>query len=201
MNVRILLTYKRLKDADLPFFAFYVVINMKDNPYFADPQPSLATISESAKTFQRLLVASLDGGKTATRLKNQQREQLEQELLTLAGYVQSQSGFDIAKLSSSGFDVSKARKSSKVHSLVIKTGEKEGQVTSISPRVVKAKAYIHQYTTLPVTDESTWTEYVSANRKHLFTGLVPGKTYAFRVRVISVRNKQTDFNMVVKMVV
>lgn len=85
--------------------ATFVVERMTDNPAFPDPQPKLSDVSAAIAVLSAAQVAALDGGVTATAIRNSHASDLRLLMKQLGGYVSSVAGGNALAILSSGFPV------------------------------------------------------------------------------------------------
>jgi hypothetical protein len=70
------------------------------------------------------------------------------------------------------------------------TIQQAGQAVTSVKRVAGAKAYVHQYTTDPLTSESVWVNKVTTGSSHTFTGLTSKEKYWFQVIAVGINDQQ-----------
>jgi hypothetical protein len=95
----------RLSSTALAAKADFIVERMTDNDAFPNPQPSLATISAGAAALRKAVTGALDGGITATAMKDACHRDLRLLVNKLAGHVSSVAGDDELLIRSCGFGV------------------------------------------------------------------------------------------------
>jgi hypothetical protein len=198
MNTAKIKTTSKLSDVNLKRKAQSIVLAMTGNSNFTEPVPALAQISETISQYSNALAAALEGGRAQKSEKNKVRSVLEDQLRQLAAYVMLTAHTDRSVLASSGFDLSKI--SDQSHPVdapqnpMAESGVNSGEVLLTVKGVKNKRTYSHEYAQDPLTDSSTWTVELDTIRKHLFTGLVPGKKYWFRVASVGLRGKKNYSN-------
>ncbi|HRP00129.1 MAG TPA: fibronectin type III domain-containing protein [Flavobacteriales bacterium] len=98
---------KHLTMAEMPLKARVILRAMTHNPHFPDAGPLLALLEERRAAMEAANVACLNGGALNTAIRKRCRQELEQVLDQLVGYVKMKSGGDVAIALSSGFQLRK----------------------------------------------------------------------------------------------
>jgi hypothetical protein len=199
MTHQIKLTYINIADEKLPIKALTILEGVGSNPKYANPPTPLSEIRQLVLTFEESLSLS-----TLDKRENPNREklckQIKLKLHELAAHVISKAENDLNALLGTGFDITMPKRRFTPGGLTMKYGKSSGQMISTMRGIRRARAYWHQYTTLPVTEESVWTEVVSKSFKHTYTGLQRGTEYAFRAKILTKEGKEVLSDMVVRIV-
>ena len=98
---------KHLTMAEMPLKARVILRAMTHNPHFPDAGPLLALLDERRAAMEAANVACQNGGALNTAIRKRCRQELEQVLDQLLGYVKMKSGGDVAMALSSGFQLRK----------------------------------------------------------------------------------------------
>jgi hypothetical protein len=98
---------KHLTMAEMPLKARVILRAMTYNPHFPDAGPLLALLEERCEAMTAANVECLTGRYQATQERRMCRQQLEQVLDQLVGYVKMKSGGDVVIALSSGFQLRK----------------------------------------------------------------------------------------------
>jgi hypothetical protein len=200
MTHQIKLTYVNIADEQLPLKASVIVNCIEGNPRYPDPPTPLPEIRHTIKAFQdSLSMSTIDKRENPTRDKL--CKQIKHKLHELAAYVISKAENDLDALLSSGFDITMPRTRRMTGGIHIKYGDQSGGMISIMRGIRRARAYWHQYTQVPVTDNSVWTEVVSKSSRHMHTGLKRGVEYAFRVKIFTKEGNEIYSNILLRMVI
>jgi hypothetical protein len=200
MTHQIKLTYVNLPDEELPIKASVIANCIEGNAKYPDPPTSPSEIRSLANAFGKSLsMATIDKRENPTR--DRLRRQVKHKLHELAAYVISKAENDLNTLLSSGFDITMPRVRRVPGGLHIQYGTQSGDMISIMRGIRRARAYWHQFTQAPVTDNSVWTEVVTKSNKHTHTGLKRGIDYGFRVKILTKDGDIITSDMVIRMVI
>ena len=177
-------TFKQGSDASLSTIARRVVNNVKSDNRFSSLVDSITTVEKALNEYDTALSDAGGGERALIAVKNSKRAVLRSLLADLAISVQQLSKGDESIILSSGFDVNKDR-DSPAQKLVVLTVDVglPGEATTHIPRVRRSRAYIHQYTTDPLTTDSVWRCETSKSSRYNFKGLPSGAKLWFRVVV------------------
>lgn len=185
--LKVIISYIRHRDGDLVILSYLVINDMTDNAHFPNPNPTLAVLKQATEEYHDALKNAAGRDTKLVSIKNDKRAVLRALLSQLAEYVNSVANGDRTMLLSSGFTLARVNGEpgnlKPIDKLEIDTEIPE-QTTIRVKRVTNAKAYIHQYTTGPVTSESQWVSRTITEPLCTFTGLQPGVKHAFRVIAI-----------------
>lgn len=170
---------------------------------FPSPMPDVATFNASLAAYDTKLheiSQAEDALDTLRKQRDALRTALEEHLGTRAGYVQTQSGGDEAKIVSTGFDLQSDRvptsEMPKPTNLTATIGKKEGEIILKCDGVPKAKTYFWECRTHDDgAAPGTWTLVKISNASKItVTGLISGKKYAFRVRVFGPNDLESPWS-------
>jgi len=175
-------TFKQGSDASLSAIARRVVNNVKSDNRFSALADAITTVEKALNEYDTALCDAGGGERALIAIKNSKRAVLRSLLGDLAISVQQLSKSDESMILSSGFDVNKDRDSpsQKLVVLTVDVGL-PGEATTHIPRVRGSRAYIHQYTTDPLTTDSAWKSEASKSSRYNFKGLPSGVKCWFRV--------------------
>lgn len=95
----------KLNSTQLIARSTFVKERMTDNPAFADPTPALNVLGDAIDALSKAIVDALDGGVTATAIKNKRHQELLLLLKQLGGHVSSVAEGNALAILSSGFSV------------------------------------------------------------------------------------------------
>jgi hypothetical protein len=185
MKSKITSEYKRFSDANLLKFARQVVSSLKDNAQFPTLKDSVTAVEQAVNDYEAALINAKGGDRTMISIKNDKKASLRILLAELSINVSQVCKGDRSMLLSSGFNISKDRSSATKlpFMLGVDLGQ-SGEATTRVPRIRLTRAYIHQYTTDPVTPSSAWRSETSKNNRYTFTGLSSGAKLWFRVLIL-----------------
>lgn len=187
-KITILRSFKRYKENELNVKTSAIIRSLSENPHFPNPQPSLEEINQSRMAFVDALVASKTGSKQATLHKKDCRSILEKQLELLGLYVNMNCLDNEVIAKSSGFEIKKKGKPvgilAKPSNLIVVNGPVKGTLIANIDRINRAKSYIYQITTAPVTETSIWETHIISRKKIIFENLVSGTEYAIKVAAV-----------------
>jgi len=199
MNDKVNTSFNRGRDGDLVNDGYRVADSMTDNAYFSNPNPAVAELLKATKEYQQSLYDAAGRDQKLVAIKDNKRAVLRALLSQLAEYVNSVANGNREVLLSSGFKLARNRDETDelkaIAALEVRT-DVPAQATISVKRVSGAKAYIHQYTTGMVTNESDWVTKTIAEHWCTFAGLQSGVKYSFRVIAIG-RNEKTVISPIV----
>ena len=195
----ILLTFMKYGDAELDKFVEKVLAAMKGNLNFTTPDPALADIQTALDTFTAAVAAKAQGGKQGTKARDAAREALLALVRQLALYVTKQSNGNPTVMLSSGFDITSGSHTQTPLTTPIITGITNGPSgTALIHAVPQAnvKSVLPQYRE---TGTTTWLNgpICTQMRNIPVPGLIPGKTYDFRIQFYGGSTGQSDWSDVV----
>jgi hypothetical protein len=193
MTHRIINGYKQYRDNDLISFGYRVLGKMKGNARFSDAPAALAELEEVLPRYQDVNAKASMGDDEMRSERKALRAKTLDLLAELGEYVTGKASGDEVTLVSSGFELKKARGAkpiSPIKELKV-TIEKVGEAVTKVNRVAGAKAYVHQYTTDPLTGSNVWVNKVTTEPKHTFTGLESKEKYWFQVIAIGMNDQQS----------
>src|SRR5690606_24914360 len=99
--------FRKLSTEMLDQVAENVLVKMTDNDQFPNPVPELSVLETDLTNYRAAVADAVRGGKHATTVRNQSREQLESTLRSLALSVQQVAMGDPAIILAAGFDHNK----------------------------------------------------------------------------------------------
>jgi hypothetical protein len=185
--------FKQMPDNDLISFGYDVKTGMTANPVFTAPPAALGTLEKVLPEFQGAITNARGGDEEMRFIRNAKRTEVIALLTELASYVTAICNGDPAKLVSSGFKLRKARGTtvlSPIKDLKV-TIDHAGEAVTQVKRVAGAKAYIHQYTTDPLTGDNVWVNQVTTELSYTFTGLKSKEKYWFQVIAVGLNGQET----------
>jgi hypothetical protein len=182
----------RLSSTKLASKAEFIVGRMTDNPAFPDAAPFVAAVATAATALRAAFVDALDGGKTATAIKNSRHRELKGALDRLAGHVSSVAGGNELAILSAGFGVRKPAsplpEPAMPTNLRASISDHTGRVDLTWDAVVPAVSYQTQWTGGDPSDEKGWELVTVSTRSSVkVTGLPSGKVSYFRVAGIGTK--------------
>jgi hypothetical protein len=185
--------YKQSRDSDLISFAYRVLGKMKGNADFADAPGALGELEKILPEYQDVNAKSSMGDDHLRSMRKALRISTVEFLNILADYVIGKANGNEVILVGSGFELKKAKgtKIMKPIQELTVTIDRAGQAVTNVKRVAGAKAYIHQYTTDPVTSDSVWVNKVTTGSSYTFTGLNSKEKYWFQVIAVGANDQQT----------
>ncbi len=198
--------YARMSDDALPLKATAIhdamLAAISD---FPTPDPSLASLKEVNDDYKAALSAAQTHDKIKISIKNDRKKDLIQILDPLRLYVLKIADGDETTLLKSNFTLRKnglqpAPPITNPQDMQVENGLNPGEVVTSVKAVKGARAYSHEYTPDPLTDNSTWVTATNTRRRNVFTGLDRGKTYWFRVAAIGGNNQVAYSEMISKIV-
>ncbi|HRO98716.1 MAG TPA: fibronectin type III domain-containing protein [Flavobacteriales bacterium] len=182
----------RLTSNQLAAKADFIVERMSDNPAFPDAAPFVTAVATASAALRDAIRDALDGGKTATAIKNSRHRDLKRGLDRLAGHVSSVAGGNELAILSSGFGVRKPSspqpEPAMPTNLRASISDHTGRVDLSWDPVVPAVTYHTEWTAGDPTDEQAW-ELVSVSTRSSVkvSGLPSGKVSYFRVAGIGTK--------------
>ncbi len=182
----------RLTSAQLAAKADFIIGRMTDNLAFPNPTPTLAAITAATADLRAAITGALDGGKTATAIKNARHKELRKLLNQLAGHVASVAEGNELAILSSGFTVRKpgqpAPEPAKPVDVRAFISDHTGRVDLTWAPLEPAVTYHIQWTAGDPSDERAWQLVaVSTRSSAKVTGLPSGQVSYFRVAGIGTK--------------
>jgi hypothetical protein len=200
MTHQIKLTYVNLPDDEMSIKVLSILDCMETNPKYPDPPTPIAEIRKLLQDYGKLVSQyKLDKRKKYT--KETHCKKVNHKMHELAAYVISKAENDLNTLISSGFDITMPKKRRVPSGLSAKQGRQSGQMTCTMRGTPRARAYWHQYTLFPITDDSIWTEEMTTSYKHTHKGLKRGVDYVFRTKVLTKEGNIIFSNVAFRMVI
>lgn len=189
----IITAYKRESDNDLVGSIHRITGKMENNPVFPNPPAVLGEIKADVPAFITAITKASGGDEESMSGKKDLRTSILIKLGILADYVTLTCGGDRTKLLSSGFELNRARSEKSLSTIkeLKVTAERPGEASTRIKKVVGAKAYIHQYTPDPFTEDSVWVSKFVTDSRYTFTGLKSKEKYLFQVIAIGVNGQET----------
>jgi len=200
-KLKIILTFIYCRAGDLVKITRRILDSMKNNAQFPNSTPALTDIEKKLEEY--LVALSAAGGRDREKvaIKDNKQTELRQLLTELAHYVTQTCKGDKAMLLSSGFDITPERSSKQQAPAKLQAElPMPGQVITRIKRVKRARAYVHQITTDPLTPQSVWTSETSLTPEHTFTGLTSASKVWLRVIVIDRYGNQIVWEPVARIV-
>jgi hypothetical protein len=196
---RLRMDFSRLTDAALEAKVQAIVQAMNLNiALFADPNPTMANLSQATTAFVVALSKAATRDKGLVAIKDEKRLELEQMLSTLAAFVMNVAGNNESTLVLSGFDLVKQATAKPPiqapENFALASGLNEGEIIATIKRVDGARSYQYEVTPDPLTPDSQWETTSSTLSKNAFANLEPGKKYWFRVAAVGPRKQVTYTN-------
>jgi hypothetical protein len=198
---RILFTFNYCRAGDLIKISRRILDSLKDNAQFPNPTPGLADLEKALNEFSTALSNAGGFDRELVAIKDNKQAILRQMLTELAYYVTQICKGDKAILLGSGFDINvNATKQQKAPPKLRVELDMPGQVTIRVSRVIKARAYVHQYTADPITLDSVWISETTVKPVHTFTGLESAARVWLRVIVIDRKGESIYWDPVLRIV-
>ena len=199
-QIKALLGFTRLLDADLVSRSNAVCNGLTGNPAYPNPPIDMAAFKSAIDSYTASIADALDGSKKAIVERGKQREALIKVLRSLGHYVESHCKDDLATFLSSGFEAASHTRTAAqplppAAILRVDQGNTGQLLVSIKP-LPKARSYELRYAPLGTGGTpSSWAyaTFTSARKAAPVNGLSPGTTYAFQVRALG-RLGYTDWS-------
>lgn len=175
-----------LKSTELLAKTQFIIERMTGNPAFPNPVPALSTVSDAAAALSEALVSALDGGKTATAIKNARHNELRLLVNQLAGHVASVAEGNALAILSSGFAVRRPGgprpEPATPKDLRASITDHVGRVELVWSSLPEAVTYHIQHTTVDPSVETNWKLVsVTTKARMRLTDLPSGQVSYFRV--------------------
>jgi len=190
-NTRISTGFRSFSDEQLATVATAVIKGMTGNKAFPNPPVDLTAVQTALDEYIAALAATVQGGTTATAIKNNKRGVLTDFLQKLAHYVQSHCGNDREVLLSSGFSAIRPRTPSTVADTpsIISVGNgTRTQLVVKAAALRRARCYeLRSAVVDPGGTPGPWQPrgLFTNSRSMLVDGLTPGTNYLFQVRAVN----------------
>lgn len=183
----VLVSFIKLSISDKISFYRNVITKMTDNAYFPTPDVSLTDATAAVDKFEADDIASKDGSRTATAVRNDSEEKTNTLFYKLADYVNRIADGDEAIILSSGFELSAQPAPRHKAPLTVNDGSHTGSVKLVAKAVERAASYSWQMAkdTLPVTADGWIIIGQTSAASFEKDGFVPGGKYFFRVAAIT----------------
>lgn len=192
-NLKLKNGFARLSDATLVVRTVSIIDAMTGNEHFPAPVTGLAEAEQLADEFKTVLAQCGEGNRVTIAIKNTKRDALINALHQLAHYVLLRAKGDLSIAVSSGFQVGKtyahAAPLSKPGMPVLTSGLNSGEMYMKSPAVPGAAAYLHQYATEDMMQQSYWQNIPTSKSYCTLKSLVPGTRYYCRTVVLGRRDQ------------
>lgn len=199
MSDKVNTSFNRGRDGDLVNDGYRVVDHMTDNSHFPTPNPTVALLKQATQEYQQALYDAAGRDQKLVAIKDNRRAVLRSMLTQMAEYVNSVADGDREKLLSSGFKLAKNRGEDgylrPISELEVRIDTPEQAILRIK-KVAGAKAYVHEYTTGVVTNESVWVAKTTTEPFYTFKGLQSGVKHSFRVIAIG-RGEKSVYSPIV----
>jgi hypothetical protein len=180
-------SFDRVRDGDLVNDSYRVIDNMTDNSFFTERIADVEKLKKVTQEYQAALYDAAGRDQKLVSIKNDKRAIVRSILTPLAEYVNAVSKGDRTMLLSSGFKLARRRNEGvelgQIEKVELYTDTPQTAIVSIK-RVSGAKAYIHEYTTGVVTNETVWLTRTIVEPTYTYTGLQSGVKHSFRVIAI-----------------
>ena len=178
--------FKNLSDTQLDTESENVLTKMTGNTSFPTPTPELTVLEADLAAYRTAMVEAALGDRHKVELKNQQREQLERTLRSLALYVEQVADNDKAIILSAGFSVRKSSQGSsdvpEVTGFRVKYGTPGSGVAHVSVKYQQiARLYRFEHR-LVGTEE--WTPTNASHSRVTLEGLESYRQYEFRAAYV-----------------
>lgn len=191
-----------MPDNDLISFSYDVKTGMTGNPVYNAPPAALGTLEKVLPEYQGAISGARGGDEEMRFNRIAKRAEVIALLTELAAYVTAICNGDPAKLVSSGFKLRKARGATALSSIqeLKVTIDRAGEAVTQVKRVAGAKAYIHQYTTDPLTGDNVWINHVTTEPSYTFAGLKSKEKYWFQVIAIGLNGQKSPSPLIARII-
>jgi hypothetical protein len=199
MTNKVNTSFLRPRDGDLVNIGYLTVDSMKGNTFFPEPNPTVDELLKATQEYQQSLYDAAGRDQKLVAIKDAKRAVLRALLTQVAEYVNTVSNGDKAMLLSSGFKLAREKDGTgdlkPISDLEIRTDSPEQATISIK-RVSGAKAYVFEFTTGIVTNESVWVSKTATEPFCTLRGLQSGVKHSFRVIAVG-RNEKSVLSPIV----
>lgn len=187
---RVISNYKKLSDDELAALAGKIVGALTGNANFTDPIPSLAELTAWVNDYRTKHEIAIRGGSVLdSRLKNESRTTLLYQLKQLAHYINTQSGGNLAVLSSSAMILAKQPENTKTPSVITRVVLKDGELSGQMRVDLAAQKFVWEYEIQlgewpEGTADIVWgsSYFSTSSRGTIIDALSPAKRYYVRAR-------------------
>jgi len=198
---RINSTFNYCREGDLAKLTRHVIDSMKSSTQFPNPPHALADVEILLGRFTGALSDAGKRDREKVAIKDNVKAELRLMLTDMAHYVTQIAKGDRAILLSSGFDLNVQRtKRLQTPPKLMVDLEVAGQATTHLNKVPRARAYVHQYTTDPLTPDSVWKSETTTSSVHTFSGLPSGSRFWFQVIVIASNGERVYWEPVTRII-
>jgi hypothetical protein len=179
-------TFNYCREGDLSKLTRHIIDSMKSSTQFPNPPHTLADVEILLGRYTGALSDAGKHDREKIAIKDNVKAELRLVLADQAHYVTQVARGDRAILLSSGFElnIQRAKRVQAPAKLAVNL-ERAGQATTRLKRMPGARAYVHQYTTDPLTPNSVWKSETTTSSEHTFTGLPSGSRFWFQVIVVT----------------
>lgn len=198
-KLKVILDFVRYAIAEKIEFYRNIVARLTDNPFFPNPDESLADVKQAVDKLEAEFLASRDGGHTAIASMRSYEKVVDRLFHNLAAYVDRIANGDEVKILSSGFYLTKQPELPDKPELSVTDGAKSGCAKLNAKALANGGAYIWQIAndTLPLTEDGWTIVGYSTSANYEVTGLTAGSTNYFRIAIITTAGV-TDYSAPVK---
>lgn len=177
-----------------------IITAMTGNANFTSPHPALAQVTTATNDLDAAYAAALAArqeARTLTNVVNTEEYAFDGLFSQLASYVESVSGGDEAKIQSSGMDIrsqgTNLGELSPPEALNASQGDHQGEIDLQWDKVERARSYVIERSTDPVTDTSWQHAAVSTRSSVTVEDLTSATKYWFRVAAVG-SNSQSGWS-------
>jgi hypothetical protein len=195
-------SYKREGDSAILVTGHRVTTGMDNNPDFPDLPPEHAEAKELLPKLHSSVSNAKGRDVVDINEKNEDKARFIVLLTILAKYVTEKSNGNRGIILRSGFFLAGDKSNQEepvIEQLDVLLG-RPGEATTQVKRVRRARAYMHQYTAEPPTEETVWASEGSKNPNYTFSGLNSTVKYWFRVVAISQEGERVYSPVVTKVI-
>jgi hypothetical protein len=188
-NNLVSLRLDELNASELATSAIGYVSHMTNNPNFESPNPTLSLITDLADALNKAIGLAMDGGKESKLKRDAAEQQLINELIVLAHYVDDTARGDESIIVSAGMSVRKPSTKYPVPlapvNLRIARKTIVGQATLICDRVVGARMYVIQTNATPALDAAAWVQVsINTTTRYEITNMNLTTKIAYRISAL-----------------
>jgi hypothetical protein len=202
MESKIKTSFKHASDSSLLTSIHKIVGKIEGNANFPQPPAAFEQLKNELPVFITALTNASGGDQEKAAIKRAQKAVIVALVTELAEYVRVTSQGNKAMLLSSGFALRRDRSDtglSEIKDLKI-VADRQGEAITRIKRVAGARAYIHQYTLEPLTNESVWVNKVVTEASCTFNGLQSKERYLFRVVAVGVKGQEVMSQVVARVI-
>ena len=181
----ILTDLKVYPDAEALVQSRATVDAMRANAYFLHPDIPYVDADTANDEFDDALTDHVQGDSHKTAVKNAKRAVMDKNYSTQGHYVIRICDGNVEMLRSSKYEMAKEREHHQIPDFDVKHGENPGEVKFIIKAVSGASSYLIQFRIVSEPTPNAWDFCkVLGSHEGTFDGLVSGKQYEFRMKVI-----------------